>query len=152
VDDDVAAKQLQRSVRFPKPSNALRQYVAVAREKGAPITTVRLRADPPVSSPTPRLMTRTAIRRPRAPAAGPAGPDADALAPIRSIVQVGDIIRHVRRRQGLTQAELALMAGTGRRFVSDVEAGKPTVEFERLIKLCKTLGVRLFALEPDDDQ
>lgn len=72
--------------------------------------------------------------------------------PIRTVTQVGDIVRRSRRRCGLTQADLALDAGTGRRFVSDVEAGKPTVEFESLMKLCKSLGVRLFAIGPDDGE
>jgi y4mF family transcriptional regulator len=74
----------------------------------------------------------------------------DALIPIKTVAQVGDVVRHSRRRRGLTQADLALEAGTGRRFVSDVEAGKPTIEFESLMKLCKSLGVRLFAIGPDD--
>ena len=72
--------------------------------------------------------------------------------PIRTMAQVGDIVRRSRRRRGLTQADLALDAGTGRRFVSDVEAGKPTIEFESLMKLCKSLGVRLFAIGADDDE
>jgi y4mF family transcriptional regulator len=68
------------------------------------------------------------------------------------MAQVGDIVRRSRRRRGFTQADLALDAGTGRRFVSDVEAGKPTIEFESLMKLCKSLGIRLFAIGPDDDE
>lgn len=71
---------------------------------------------------------------------------------VRTLDQLSDIVRRARRRQGLTQAGLAHAAGTGRRFVSDVEAGKPTVEFERLMKLCRSLGIRLFAIGPSDDQ
>ena len=151
-------KPAQSAVKFPKPSNALRQYVAVAREKAPTTPAFRLRTEPPVFGPRSRLTEGTAPRVPtsatpplvRSPQTQNA--EADALMPIRTMAQVGDIVRRTRRRRGLTQADLALDAGTGRRFVSDVEAGKPTIEFESLMKLCKSLGVRLFAIRPDDDE
>lgn len=147
-------KRAQGAVKFPKP-NALRQYVAIAREKAPTMPVVRLRTEPPIN-PASRLAeglrlptsSKSSLSRLRN------APDADrnVLMPIRTVTQVGDIVRRSRRRCGLTQADLALDAGTGRRFVSDVEAGKPTVEFESLMKLCKSLGVRLFAIGPDDGE
>ncbi len=140
-------KRAQSAVKFPKPSNALRQYVAVVREKALTMPAVRLRTEPPVSTPTSRLTEGTVPRLLTSAKSPPArlrkaqDADTDALMPIRTMAQVGDIVRRSRRRRGLTQADLALDAGTGRRFVSDVEAGKPTIEFESLMKLCKSLGV-----------
>jgi y4mF family transcriptional regulator len=150
-------KRAQSAVKFPKSSNALRQYVAVAREKMPTTPTVRLRTEPPVSTQTSRLKEAvprfpTSAKSPAARLRKAQDADTDALMPVRTMAQVGDIVRRSRRRRGLTQADLALDAGTGRRFVSDVEAGKPTIEFESLMKLCKSLGVRLFAIGPDDDE
>lgn len=148
-----AGKSSQRAVKFPKSSNALRRYVATARDQVEAVPTVRLRTDPPATSTTPRPVRSITLRRPVARPSAPAvRPEDDALTPFRTMGQLGDVVRRARRRQGLTQAELALSAGTGRRFVSDVEAGKPTVEFERLMKLCRSLGIRLFATGPDDDE
>lgn len=147
VQSRTIPRPVQRAVKFPKASNALRQLVTITREKADPSPTVRLRAPAPA---TALRATRSAAMRP--PPGAVAARAHDSLVPVRTMRQVGDLVRHARRQRGLTQAELALSAGTGRRFVSDVEGGKPTVEFGRLLQLCRTLGVRLFADEPDDDQ
>lgn len=44
---------------------------------------------------------------------------------------------------GLTQAELALASGTGTRFVSDLENGKPTCQIGKTLTVLRTLGIRL---------
>ena len=41
---------------------------------------------------------------------------------------------------GLTQADLALAAGVGLRFVVDLEAGKPTVQLELVLRVIEALG------------
>ena len=70
---------------------------------------------------------------------------------ISTVFELGEIVRRTRRRCGLSQADVAAFAGTGRRFVSELEAGKPTVEFERLLKVCNALGVSLLAvIQPND--
>ncbi|KQZ22161.1 hypothetical protein ASD47_08220 [Caulobacter sp. Root1472] len=58
---------------------------------------------------------------------------------------LGRLIRQARDRFGMTQLELADAAGTGRRFISDLEAGKPTVEFGRALSVCAVLDLNLFA-------
>jgi len=41
---------------------------------------------------------------------------------------------------GLTQPQLALAAGVGVRFIVELEAGKPTVRLETLLKVLHALG------------
>ena len=53
------------------------------------------------------------------------------------------IVRFHRRRAGLTQPELARIAGVGRTAVFDVEKGKVTVRLTTLLKLRDALNVRL---------
>ncbi len=63
--------------------------------------------------------------------------------PVAEVLLVGRRIRDVRQAQGLTQAELAGLSGTGVRFVADLERGKATVEFGRVLRVLQTLGIRL---------
>jgi len=46
----------------------------------------------------------------------------------------------VRKALGLTQADLALAAGVGLRFVVELEAGKPTVRLELVLRVIDALG------------
>lgn len=52
-------------------------------------------------------------------------------------------VRGRRTSLGLSQAELARRAGVSRPWLSEVEAGKPTVEFGRIIRLLDALGLSL---------
>ena len=45
-----------------------------------------------------------------------------------------------RKKLGLTQPQLALAAGVGVRFIVDLEAGKPTIRLETLLKVLNALG------------
>ncbi len=65
------------------------------------------------------------------------------MAGIRSTQQLGDSLRTARKRLGLTQAQLALAAGVGVRFVVDLEAGKPTLRLEQVLRVVDALGGEL---------
>lgn len=56
---------------------------------------------------------------------------------------LGLAVRTARRSHGLTQAELAGLAGTGLRFISDLERGKPTVEAGKALDVLAVLGLRV---------
>lgn len=57
--------------------------------------------------------------------------------------ELGKIVKKERKAMGLTQAELALSSGTGMRFISDLENGKPTCQIGKTLTVLKTLGIRL---------
>ena len=63
--------------------------------------------------------------------------------PIKSTVELGRIVTAVRHSQGLSQAELALAAGTGLRFVHDLETGKPTLRLCNVLQALQALGIEL---------
>lgn len=75
---------------------------------------------------------------------------------IRSPQQLGCALRAARKRLGLTQTQLALAAGVGVRFIVDLEAGKPTLRLENVLRVLHALGgeVYLSGLPPvtSDDQ
>lgn len=56
---------------------------------------------------------------------------------------VGDALRAARKQLGLTQPQLALAAGVGVRFIVDLEAGKPTVRLENVLRVIDALGGEL---------
>jgi HTH-type transcriptional regulator/antitoxin HipB len=56
---------------------------------------------------------------------------------------LGQAARAARKQLGLTQPQLALAAGVGVRFIVDMEAGKPTLRLENVLRVLHTLGAKL---------
>lgn len=59
---------------------------------------------------------------------------------------LGKVIRDARKSQGLTQDQLAGMTGTGRRFISELENGKDTVQLGKVLLVLAALGIAIYAL------
>jgi HTH-type transcriptional regulator/antitoxin HipB len=62
---------------------------------------------------------------------------------MKTMQDIGAAVRQARKRMGVTQADLAMSAGTGLRFVVDVEKGKATVQTGKLLDLLEALGLRM---------
>lgn len=73
------------------------------------------------------------------------GPDLRSFKIIQSTADTGAIVREARKRMNYSQQRLADLAGVGRRFISELESGKPTLEFDRVAKVCAACGIDLFA-------
>ncbi len=65
---------------------------------------------------------------------------------------LGDAVRSARKALGLTQPQLALAAGVGIRFIVDLEAGKPTVRLENVLRVLQALGATLVVGGLDDSE
>ena len=65
------------------------------------------------------------------------------MKPIRSAQQLGEALRAARKQIRLTQPQLALAAGVGVRFIVDLEAGKPTLRLENVLRVIDALGGEL---------
>ncbi|MEI4272328.1 helix-turn-helix domain-containing protein [Klenkia sp. LSe6-5] len=63
---------------------------------------------------------------------------------------VGAFLRRARERQGLSQQELADDLGINRRYVYELEAGRPNIFADRLFQTFRHLGVRVRLEERDD--
>lgn len=59
-----------------------------------------------------------------------------------SAASVGPAIRQYREEAGLTQAQLADMAGLHRSYLSELERGSETEQLRRILRVLKLLGVR----------
>ncbi len=56
---------------------------------------------------------------------------------IHSPKQLGQALRATRKQLGLTQPQLALAAGVGVRLIVELEAGKPTLQLEKVLQLAR---------------
>ena len=63
-----------------------------------------------------------------------------------SVEEIGQAVRIARRSLGVTQRQVALAAGTGLRFVIDLEKGKPTCQLGKTLAILNTLGVEVALL------
>jgi len=51
--------------------------------------------------------------------------------------------RSARQHHQMTQAQLAGLSGTGLRFISDLERGKPTLALNKVVAVLSALGLGL---------
>ncbi|CEJ10666.1 anaerobic benzoate catabolism transcriptional regulator [bacterium YEK0313] len=65
--------------------------------------------------------------------------------PVASTAGMGRIIKDARVARGLSQQQFADLAGVGRRFLSELENGKATVEFGKVLAVAIAAGIDLFA-------
>jgi y4mF family transcriptional regulator len=63
-------------------------------------------------------------------------------------VEIGECVRRTRTGMGVTQEQLALAAGTGLRFIIDLEKGKPTCELQKALTVLNTLGIQISLTAP----
>ncbi len=54
-----------------------------------------------------------------------------------------DIILFHRKQSGLTQQELAELAGVGKNMIYELESGKQSVRLENLLKVLQVLNIEL---------
>jgi len=65
---------------------------------------------------------------------------------LRTAVEIGKLVRETRKAQGISQEQLAGVANTGVRFVSDLENGKPSIQVDKMIQVLEALGLGLYAM------
>ena len=69
---------------------------------------------------------------------------------IQSAEDLGLVVRAVRRNSKVRLDDLAATTGVSKQFASDVEHGKPTVQFGLVLKVLAELGVPLTLDIPQD--
>lgn len=62
---------------------------------------------------------------------------------IKNAADLGSLIRKQRKKMGLSQTELSEICGTGYRFIVELEAGKPTVQFDKALYVAMNVGLEL---------
>jgi y4mF family transcriptional regulator len=62
---------------------------------------------------------------------------------ITTSTELGTTVRARRKELGLTQSDLAGVARTTLRFVSELERGKPTAQLDGVLRVIRSLGLEL---------
>ena len=71
---------------------------------------------------------------------------------IRDTAELGQKVRELRRAQKITQTQLAGLANTGIRFISELENGKETCHIGKVLRVIETLGVDMLIRNPYDKE
>jgi y4mF family transcriptional regulator len=64
---------------------------------------------------------------------------------------MGQTIQARRKKLGMNQADLALVSGTGVRFISDLENGKATCQLGKTLRVLESLGLEII-LKPKGEK
>lgn len=62
---------------------------------------------------------------------------------IKTTKDIAILIKTERKKQNLTQTELAGLCNVGLRFIVDVEAGKETCQISKVLKVLDVLGINI---------
>ena len=68
-----------------------------------------------------------------------------AASQIRSAADLGAFVVALRTNAGMSRQQAALWCGVSIQFLSDVEHGKPTLQFDRTLQVAIQLGLQLDA-------
>lgn len=68
---------------------------------------------------------------------------------IRTVHDLASLVRGRRLDAGWAQGELATRAGVSRKWVSDPERGKASVELAGVLRVIDALGIDLASTDPD---
>jgi transcriptional regulator with XRE-family HTH domain len=69
---------------------------------------------------------------------------------LKTISDIGVKMRSIRKSQHVSQETLAGLAGTGARYISELERGKETIRMRELLKLLDALGAGLYIITPKE--
>lgn len=156
------AGKSSRLVRYPTQSNALRALLDASPPRPSPIF-----RSPMAEKAQPHSHRKT--EKPSPSEKSKPSPGALALllnhritrqaddrhsrpAPVRipDSAELGRLVRTKRLALKLTQQQLAERAGVGRRFICELEAGKPTIELGKALAACQALSLSLSAKDAND--
>lgn len=63
---------------------------------------------------------------------------------LRTAADIGALVCLKRKEQKLSQEDLAGLANTGTRFISDLENGKSTIQTGKLLRVLTALGLGMY--------
>ena len=70
------------------------------------------------------------------------------LSAIRNPIDLGSALHRARKARALRLEDVALTAGVGIRFVSELERGKATARLAETLRVAEALGVNLVLEDP----
>jgi transcriptional regulator with XRE-family HTH domain len=68
-----------------------------------------------------------------------------------SVADIGTVIRHERKRQGVTQEVAAGLCGVSVHFLSNLERGKETSEFSKVLQVLRAMNIAVYLTTPGNE-
>ena len=65
------------------------------------------------------------------------------MANVKTVEDIGKIVKKTREYQGVTQEKLAFICGTGVRFIADLEKGKSTCQVGKVLNVLNSLKIHV---------
>jgi len=69
---------------------------------------------------------------------------------ISSVIELGQILRTVRKESGLTQRDAAALCNVSLPFLNGLEQGKPTAQIGKVLSVCRRFGIDVRLRLPGD--
>ena len=127
-------------LHLAQPVNALFAPPHLADHVGFPsLADIGLRETVPTSEPNALLQGNALLPQ------GPRSATPRVVA-VQDILDLGRLVRERRIAMRLSQQEFADLSGVGRRFVSELEQGKPTLEIAKVLIAVAAAGIDLYAI------
>lgn len=63
------------------------------------------------------------------------------ITPVQNAKDIGKILKQVRKNRNRTQETIAGLSNMGNRFIVDLEAGKPTMQIDKILKVLRMTGI-----------
>ncbi|GHU12862.1 putative HTH-type transcriptional regulator y4mF [Alphaproteobacteria bacterium] len=70
---------------------------------------------------------------------------------IKTAKDLGILIKQHRKKMKLSQADFAGICGVGNRFIVDLEAGKPTIQFDKALYVAGNLGLAICVIKKGEE-
>ena len=67
---------------------------------------------------------------------------------VNAMSEIANAVRKARKEQGISQTVLAQLSNVGLRFLCELEHGKSTVRFDKLLPVLTSLGMTLHLETP----
>lgn len=71
---------------------------------------------------------------------------------VSDLYSIGNKLLHIRRRMGLTQAEVAEAAGLSDRTYADIERGTVNMRIETILRICGALHITPDEILTEEDE
>ena len=71
---------------------------------------------------------------------------------VSDLYAIGNKLLHIRRRMGLTQAEVAEAAGLSDRTYADIERGTVNMRIETVLRICSALHITPDEILTEEDE
>jgi HTH-type transcriptional regulator/antitoxin HipB len=110
-----------------------------------PITLDEFQRRGPGTSSPPGLASPLGVPLPDPLASGGLAWGGASPSSINSAADLGLLIKTAREGMRLNQQQFADLAGVGRRFISELENGKPTSEIGLVLRACRAAGIDVLA-------